>query len=277
MQAASGTLTCTVRASDLPGPLVNTVIVTGTLAVGPALNALATATVNLTSTEAMTVSKTVNLTVAGIGQIISYTYRVTNTGNISLTGIAGSDDKLGAVAFSPTTLEPMQAASGTLTYTVRASDLPGPLVNTVTVTSTPAIGPAVNAKATASVNLTSTWAITVVKTADVTVAQVGQTITYTYQVTNTGDVTLTGIAGSDDKLGSFAFSPNTLEPLQSTSAILTYTVRQGDLPGPLVNKVTVTGTTLLGQQHSAQAMATVTVIRRNGLDLYLPVIARRLP
>ncbi len=99
--------------------------------------------------------KNADATVAEIGQTITYTYRVTNTGNLTLTGITGSDDKLGGVTFSPTTLGPHQSASGTLTYAVQASDLPGPLVNTVTVSGTPTVGPPLTAQATATVDLKS--------------------------------------------------------------------------------------------------------------------------
>jgi hypothetical protein len=88
-----------------------------------------------------------------VGQTITYTYRVTNSGNITLTHVSASDDKLGQVGLSQTTLAPDQVATGTLTYTVIAANLPGPLANTVVVTGTPPEGPVVTATANASVTL----------------------------------------------------------------------------------------------------------------------------
>ncbi|MGD9101540.1 MAG: S8 family serine peptidase, partial [Anaerolineae bacterium] len=70
--------------------------------------------------------------------------------------------------------------------------------------------------------------LTVVKTADTGSAMLGQTITYTYRVDNSGDITLTNVTGHDDKLGTVAFNPATLNPGQSTTSTLTYTVQMSD-------------------------------------------------
>lgn len=58
---------------------------------------------------------------------------------------------LGAV-----TLALDEGTTGVLTYTVTEGDLPGPLVNTVVVTSTPPVGASVTATDTVSVTLTTT-------------------------------------------------------------------------------------------------------------------------
>ena len=91
-----------------------------------------------------------------VGETITYTFQVTNTGNTDLSGIILADDLLGLVSLSQTTLAPGEGTTGTLTYTVMKSDLPGPIANTVIVTGTPPTGPDVSAMANESVNLTST-------------------------------------------------------------------------------------------------------------------------
>ncbi len=88
-----------------------------------------------------------------MSQPITYTYRVTNTGDVTLTNLNANDDKLGPVSLSPTTLAPSQSASGTLTYTISAADLPGPLTNTVVVSGTPPVGPVITTVAQAAVSL----------------------------------------------------------------------------------------------------------------------------
>ncbi|MCL4303384.1 MAG: SBBP repeat-containing protein [Anaerolineae bacterium] len=105
------------------------------------------------SNSAIAVTKSASLNPAQVGQTITYTYRVTNRGSVTLTNISAHDDKLGQVPLSKAILAPGQSATGTLTYTVIAANLPGPLANTVIVTGTPPEGPVVTAAATASVAL----------------------------------------------------------------------------------------------------------------------------
>src|SRR5262245_39131675 len=99
-------------------------------------------------TPRLVVSKRANPTTARVGETITYTYRITNTGNVSLTELSVVDEQLGPVSvsllpggtalFPVGTLQPGQVAGGTRSYTAQLGDLPGPLVNTVVVTGTSA-------------------------------------------------------------------------------------------------------------------------------------------
>ena len=270
----SGTLTYVADENDLPGPLTNTVTVTVTYTLfgGGVVTASDVATVTLTSNPALTVTKTASTASAVVGETITYTYRLTNTGDVTLSSLTATDDKLGSVSLGTASLAPGVSVSATLTHTVGEGDLPGPLVNTVTVTGTPPAGSPVSATDSASVILTSNPAIAVSKTASAASAAVGETITYTYRVTNTGDVTLSNLTATDDKLGSVTLGAASLAPGASTSAILTYTVSEGDLPGPLVNTVTVTGTPPAGAPVSATDSASVNVIPH--YTIFLPLTMR---
>src|SRR5690606_14698730 len=89
-------------------------------------------------------------------------------------------------------------------------------------------------------------ALTVHKTPSVTRARVGETITYTYRITHSGGLTLSSISAVDDLLGPVSLDTSSLVPGASTGGQLAYTVQPEDLPGPLENSVTVTGTPLVG-------------------------------
>jgi uncharacterized repeat protein (TIGR01451 family) len=104
---------------------------------------------------ALQASKHASASSVKVGQTITYTYQVTNTGNVTLRGLIGVDDRLGRVSLSLTSLPPQQHASGVMAYVVQAGDLPGPLVNTVVITATNVLAPSslTTAKATAEVQL----------------------------------------------------------------------------------------------------------------------------
>ena len=268
----SGTLTYVVVEQDLPGPLTNTVTATGTYTIlgGGVVTDTDWASVALTSNPSITVTKLVTPTTANVGKVVTYTYLVTNTGDVTLSSVVAVDDKLGSVTLVSTTLAPGASTGGVLTYTVTEGDLPGPLTNTVTVTGTPPVGNDVTAEDDASVALTSNPAITVTKLVTPTTANIGEVVTYTYLVTNTGDVTLDPVVAVDDKLGTVTLGATSLAPGASTGGILTYTITALDLPGPLTNTVIVTGTAPGGSDVTAWATATVTL--NPYFRIYLPLI-----
>ncbi len=256
---ATGTATHIIVEADLPGPLTNTATAKATDSQNKPVTATATATVTLTYTSSMSVTKVASSTTARVGEGITYTYTVNNTGSISINGLSLSDDKLGKVTTDKTSLAPGESAIGTITYTVLEGDLPGPIINTVTATATDSLKQPLTATATATVALTYTASMTVDKVPSSTTAKVGDTLTYTYTVRNTGNVTLNGLALSDNKIGAVTPAKNTLASGETTTATAAYTVLEGDLPGPLTNIVTVTATDTQNQPVTTTATATVTL------------------
>ncbi len=115
------------------------------------------------------------------------------------------------------------------------------------------------ADATASSDLSDeavkTWVaspgIDLVKEASTDVAGIGELVTYTYTITNTGDVTLTDVQLIDevevngifrDLLELLGFDTTiTLDPGESTTLTSIHLVTEDDLPGPIDNVATVTG------------------------------------
>jgi hypothetical protein len=267
-----GTLTYTVVPGDLPGPIANTVTVTGTPPLGADVSATAEESVAL-RIPAIAVSKWANASSAEVGQTITYTYRVTNTGDVILNPVTAYDDQLGVVTLGATSLAAGAWTTGLLTYTVVLGDLPGPLDNTVTAVGFSPAGIPVFATDDESIALRIP-AIAVSKWANVSSAQIGETITYTYRITNTGNVDLTGIVASDDRLGPVPLGATSLAPDAWTTGLLTYTVVPGDLPGPITNTVTVTGTPPAGSPAGDSARF---VLALDEYRVYLPLVVRGYP
>ena len=152
-------------------------------------------------------STTVSVTAAG--QVVPYTFTVTNTGNVTLTGITISDPKCGA---APTLVERRHergleaAAHRDLGLQLLAhGDAGGDGRGREPVATRSRSTPTESAPATSTLNIpiVQSPAIAVVKsstTASITTA--GQVVPYTFTVTNTGNVTLTGITVSDPKCGA---------------------------------------------------------------------------
>ncbi|OOG68820.1 gliding motility-associated C-terminal domain-containing protein, partial [Algoriphagus sp. A40] len=329
--------------------------------------------VELCQLPAVKIEKSANKTsVSQQGAVIEYSYTVTNTGNITLTGLSVEDDKLGAITLASTTLAPGASISGTATYTVLQSDIDSgadivnvaivtseegaenndswtveiaqnlsialtknadlkkeclevgdeytywfvafnqgnTILTDVTITELPDAFTGAGAltqvifisadmgseegvllpgeKATYYANyvvqqadidageisnqaevtaksgdrmvtdlsclifesdhptvveLCQLPAVTIEKSANKTsVSQQGEVITYSYMVTNTGNITLTGLLVEDDKLGAITLASTTLAPGASTSGTATYTVMQSDIDSgaDIVNVAIVT-------------------------------------
>jgi uncharacterized repeat protein (TIGR01451 family) len=210
---------------------------------------------------AITLTKTATPTVVdSAGQSVTYSFLITNTGNVSLSGIAVNEvafsgsAALGTVDCPQTILLAGQFETCTASYTTVQADIDAgsPIVNTATASGTSPDGTLVpSLTSTAIVTVTRTPALSLVKTADVTAAAVGQTLTYSFLVTNTGNVTIT-----DPVIDEGAFSgsgtlsaiqcptgPITLAPGDDVTCTATYTATQDDVDsGSLTNTATVTGT-----------------------------------
>jgi hypothetical protein len=91
-------------------------------------------TASVSAQGELSISKSADLTSAAVGDNITYTYTITNSGNITTDNLSLQDDKLGAISLAYTNLAPGESVNATATYAVTISDLPGPIVNTATIT-----------------------------------------------------------------------------------------------------------------------------------------------
>lgn len=192
------------------------------------------------------------------GDVISYQVVVTNTGNQSLTGISLNDSLVASVG-SPTEsatadgyLEIGETWTWTYSYTVTQADLDGngggdgDIDNTATVSSNELS----DESDSVDVPVIQNPAITLTKSGSFDdnngdgEANPGETISYTFTVENTGNLTLSNIAISDPDLTVIGGPLASMAPgdSDSTSFTGTYTITQADIDaGQKVNTATVTG------------------------------------
>ncbi|WP_418264116.1 DUF7507 domain-containing protein [Flavobacterium faecale] len=195
-------------------------------------------------------------TKAKVGDKITYTFTVTNTGNVTVSNIIVNDAKLGtaSLAIVPSTLAPLGVGIATQEYTITQEDIDSgevtntaiakgqdPQGNDVQDTS----GTAVDNDDSTITNIPQSGAIAFVKTGvfngDATKAKVGDKITYTFTVTNTGNVTVSNIVVNDAKLGtaSLAIVPSNLAPLGVGVATQEYTITQEDIDSGKVTNTAI--------------------------------------
>ena len=269
-QTVVATATYRLTQADVnAGHVANTANSTGTPPTGPAIpsNPASTDT-PLQQGPGIDLVKGVNRsqiqTPARVGDLLTYTFTATNTGNVTLTGVTIADPLPGLSALSytwpipasPGVLQPSQAVTATATYRVTQADIDaGQVDNTAVASGTPSTGTPVNSPPRSTdTPLTATPGLSFDKTADTTQvlspAAVGNTITYRFTAQNTGTVTLHGVAIADQLAGlsplAYAWpdpaNPGVLLPLQSVTATATYQLTQADIDaGQVVNYAKATG------------------------------------
>jgi len=236
----------TVLATD-PDPLENTVEACGDDVTGFEVCDEDSAEVDLVH-PCMSVTKTVNPTVSKPGDVVTYTICITNCGDVTLEGLTVVDSLMGPLAF-PTTIDAGEEICLDFPYTIPADAL-DPMENCVEVHANP-LGPMTNdivpnpatSELCAEVDLVHPD-ISVTKTADPTTAHVGDTITYTIEVCNSGDIALEGVTVVDSLLGDLSGSfADTLAVGACESHDFTRVILETD-PNPLDNTVVVHGNPL---------------------------------
>jgi uncharacterized repeat protein (TIGR01451 family) len=186
------------------------------------------------------------------GQVIAYKFRLTNDGSVTLSGpFSVTDDLTGATPCAgQASLAPGQSLTCSASYTVKQSDVDaGSVTNTAVGHASFGGAPVDSPLATVTVGATRTPALRLVKSADVTsYAEVGEPITYTYTLTNTGNVTLSaGYSVDDDWFTSHGMpgsvgcppKPASLPPGASIACTATYRVTQEDLDAGSITNTAV--------------------------------------
>ena len=163
-----------------------------------------------------------------VGEVITYTYVVENTGNVTLTSVSVSDVHSGAGplgAITPASVASLAVGDSvtfTADYTVTQADIDAgdDITNMATMSATPPTGAPVTDDETVSVeSIAPAPASTLTKVAsNDTDVQVGEVITYTYTFENTGNVSLSDVSITDVHGGS-----GTLGAISPASVCLLYT------------------------------------------------------
>ena len=286
--STSCTATYTVTQADLDnGGINNTATATATPPSGPDITGTGTADVTTNDNPQLKLVKTADKTsFSAVGDVITYTFAVTNTGNVTLTGVAVNDPLLGSTppaGCSWATLAAGASVSCTATYSVTQADLDkGSVTNAASVSGNPPTGGPTDGTDTVTVPADDQPGLTLKKTADKTSFQaVGDVITYTFVVTNTGNVTLTGVAVNDPLLGSTppaGCSWATLAAGALVSCTATYSVTQADLDkGSVTNAATVAGNPPTGGPTDGTDTVTTPATQEPSLTILKTADAPKMP
>ena len=204
-------------------------------------------------------------TYAAAGDVIAYTFDVENTGNVTLSNVNVTDplSGLGTITPASVSLAPAAMQSFTATYTITQADLDnGSVMNTATATGTPPTGMDVTDTDNETITANQTPAISIMKSASpTTYSAAGDMITYTFDVENTGNVTLSNVNVTDMLSGLGAITPSSvsLAPGAMQSFTANYTITQADVDnGSVMNTATATGTPPTGMDVTDTDNETIT-------------------
>ncbi|BCW38716.1 hypothetical protein StoSoilB3_02510 [Arthrobacter sp. StoSoilB3] len=265
-ETVTATATYAITQADIDaGHVANSATTTGTPPVGPPVTPPPGETdTPLTPAPGMEFTKTADASAvhspSKVGDLITYTFTAKNTGNVTLTNVSIDDPLAGLSALSYTwpgaagTLLPGQTVTATATYAITQADInAGHVANSATTTGTPPTGPSVTPPpGTTDTPLTPAAGLEFTKTADASAVgdptHVGDLITYTFTVKNTGNVPLKGVVVNDSMPGLSALNyawpgdAGVLLPGQTVTATATYAITQADInAGKVANTATATG------------------------------------
>jgi hypothetical protein len=258
-EAITCTATYIVTQADLDaGSLTNIASATDGVNTSPT----DTVTVPATQTPSLALVKTASpATYSAAGQAINYSYLLTNSGNVTLSGpFSVSDDKATVTCPATASLAPGASLTCTATYPITQDDLDaGSVTNTAQAKAFFGQTEILSDQEQATVTATQTPGLSLVKTAaPANYATVGQSISYNYEVTNSGNVTLSGpFSVTDDKATVTCPATASLAPGASLTCTATYLVTQADLDaGSITNTATASNGAVTSQPDTETVYAT---------------------
>lgn len=211
---------------------------------------------------ALEILKTADTDGFEVGEEVTYTFAVTNTGNVTLTNVEvnevsfnGSGD-LSAVECPANKLAAGDSMECTATYVPTQADMDrGEITNAAAAEGTPPTDPSDPGKPDEPIETPPSEvevpglqdpALDLVKTADKQkVTKAGEIVTYTFKVSNTGNVTVTNVAVEETKFSGHGTLPDptctetTLAPGESTLCTAKYTVVEKDLKSKEITNVAI--------------------------------------
>jgi uncharacterized repeat protein (TIGR01451 family) len=242
-------------------------------------NFLAAPSINLTKTMSANADEDESDDVS-LNDTLTYTFNVTNDGNVNLDPVTVTDPMPGLSALScdATSLAPGASMTCTATYTVTQADVDaGSIYNMATATGTPPTGDDVTDTDDEEVNVPQNPSIDLTKTMTVNADEdgtgdvsLGDTLIYTFSVTNDGNVNLDPVVVTDPMPGLSLIScgATSLTPGVSMTCTATYTVTQDDVnAGWINNTATATGTPPTGDNVTDMDDEEVNVPQTPSIDV----------
>ncbi len=183
-----------------------------------------------------------------VGEVIDYTFSVRNMGNVTLSNVQVNDPNVPSVSCPNNgPLAPGATLTCTAEHTVTQADIDnGEVTNTATTSATAPGGTGVNATSnTIRITVDRVPALSIAKSSDRTSTDAaGQIINYSFNVRNTGNVTLTDATVSDPRANNISCPRTTLAPGETMTCTANRAVSQADIDRgvDLTNIASVTGT-----------------------------------
>ena len=220
---------------------------------------------------------------AAIGDTITYSIQIVNTGNETLNiqsviDTVDSHTPANITGLFPATVAGGGSVSRDYTYTVLAND-PDPLPNSVAVVAKGAISQAtLNGSASCETDITHVPGIDVKKTCPDTAA-FGEDVTFTITVTNTGNEALEQVTVTDALLGGDITADFNLPdplPVGDTVYSADFTYTPGADEDPVENSVTASGDgTDSGVEASDTSACDTDITHAPGIDVEKTCPTRR--
>ena len=202
---------------------------------------------------------------------VTYTYEVSNTGDTPLLNVKVTDDKCAPVEYKSGDADDNEILGLKETWTFTCTTtLKETTTNTAVASGEDRTGQPVEDTDTAKV-IVPKPGINVVKTASASSVTVGGSVTYTYEVSNTGDIELLNVNVTDDKCDPVTYKSgdtNNDKKLQVDEKWIfecTMTLNE-----PTTNTAVASGEDRTGQPVSGQAQFSVNVTQVN------PAVAKKI-
>jgi len=238
-----------------------------------------TSTTTLTPTPAATPLLTLSITSTAVnfsapGEILDFNYKLLNTGTVTINGpFTVVDNKLTVSCPATTNLAPNASINCSATYNSTQNDLDS---GSVTVTATGHAfynGNSVTSnQATVTVNSIQNTGLTLDKSSSTaSYASADEFIDYTYNLKNTGNVTLSGpFSVSDDKTSVTCPSVASLAPNTSINCNSSYQVTQNDVDNGYVTNIATgqaffKGNPVTSNQDSVTINSTIGMLQGNNI------------
>ncbi|HLA98135.1 MAG TPA: DUF5666 domain-containing protein [Anaerolineales bacterium] len=217
---------------------------------------------------ALTLAKSASPTeYSAVGELISYSFVISNTGDTVLSGpFAVIDDKAAdeACPAEPVSLAPGEDLTCTASYTTTAADiLAGSVTNSAYATADNSGSPVTSNTDSATVLFVAgETALDLEKSASPSEYDaIGDVISYSYTVTNTGTTDIAGpFTVSDDKVAAVdcTSAPASLTPGASFTCARSYTISAADLvAGSVTNVAVAAGAAVTSNTDSATVTSLV--------------------
>jgi len=244
------TASYTITQADLDlGYFTNTATISGQAGNGSEASDSDSETVFSVQAASVTIAKTstVSEPYDQVGDILTYNIVVTNTGNVTLTDLVVTDETADLSSTDIAFLNPGSSSTITASYTVTQDDLDeGQVVNTASVTGTyldeTSEPQTVSDTDSETVMADQEPGINVLKTASAsTYSTVGEQLSFSVEITNSGNVTITDINITDELTGD-NWTIDLLIPGESETFSTDYLVSQTELDeGSVTNTVMAAG------------------------------------